>query len=47
MNGRPITNVTGAWSIGTPRWRKTAKGPAEATMWMAQTVASGMVIWSH
>ena len=47
MNGRTITNVTGAWSTGTPRWRNTAKNPAEATMWMAQTVASGMVIWYH
>lgn len=49
MRGRTITNVTGAYSTGAGgvRWRNVAKGPAEADMWMDQTVASGMVIWYH
>lgn len=47
MKGRTATNVTGAWSTGTPRWRNVAKSIAEARMWMNETVASGMVPWYH
>lgn len=47
MKGKTITNVTGAWSTGSPMWRNAAKSPAEAEMWMAQTAASGMAIWYH
>jgi len=47
MQGRTITNVTGAYSNSRITWRHTAKAPAEATLWMAQTVASGMVPWFH
>ena len=47
MKGKTITNVTGAWSTGKVKWRNTAKTPAEAQMWMAQTAASGMRIWYH
>ena len=47
MKGRTITNVTGAYANSQPLWRHTAKSPAEATMWMAQTTASGMVPWYH
>jgi hypothetical protein len=47
MKGRTITNVTGSWATGRPLWRNAAKSPAEAAMWMAQTVASGMVVWYH
>lgn len=47
MKGRTITNVTAAWSTGSPMWRNAAKSAAEAETWMAQTVASGMVIWYH
>jgi hypothetical protein len=47
MKGKTITNVTGAWSTGKVKWRNTAKTPAEAQMWMAQTVASGMRVWYH
>lgn len=47
MKGRTITNVTGAWSTGSPMWRNAHKSAAEAESWMAQTVASGMVIWYH
>ncbi len=47
MKGRTITNVTGSYSNSSPLWRHTAKSPQEATMWMAQTTASGMVPWYH
>ena len=47
MKGRTVTNVTGAWSTGSPMWRNAAKSAAEAELWMAQTAASGMAIWYH
>ncbi|HEY6157913.1 MAG TPA: beta-galactosidase trimerization domain-containing protein [Gemmatimonadales bacterium] len=47
MQRRTITNVTGAYSNSRPVWRHVAKPAAETTLWMAQTVASGMVPWFH
>ncbi len=47
MKGKTSTNVTAAWSTGSPRWRNAAKSPAEARMWMNETLASGMVPWYH
>ena len=47
MNGRTITNVTGSYSNSRITWRHVAKPAAEATLWMAQTTASGMVPWFH
>jgi len=47
MQGRTITNVTGAYSNSRPTWRHVTKAPAETILWMAQTTASGMVPWFH
>ncbi len=47
MDGRTITNVTGAYSNSHPLWRHVTKSPAETTLWLAQTTASGMVPWFH
>jgi hypothetical protein len=47
MKGGTATNVTGAYANTQPLWRHVAKSSAEATLWMAQTTASGMVPWYH
>ncbi len=47
MKGRTITNVTGAYSNSSVTWRHASKSAPEMTLWMAQTVASGMVPWFH
>jgi putative glycosyl hydrolase-like family 6 (GHL6) protein len=47
MQGRTITNVAGAYSNAQPTWRHVSKAPAELTLWLAQSTASGMVPWFH
>jgi hypothetical protein len=47
QDGKMSANVTGGWSTGPVRWRNAAKSPAEATMWMSQTSASGMGPYYH
>ena len=47
MDGRTITNVIGSYSTSDPLWRHASKPAAEATLWMAQVTASGMVPWYH
>jgi len=47
MQGRTATNVSGAYSNSQPIWRHVSKAPAELTLWLAQTTASGMVPWFH
>jgi hypothetical protein len=47
QQGKMATNVTAAWSTGTPRWRNVYKSPQEQQMWFNETLASGMVPYHH
>lgn len=47
QKGKMSTNVTAAWSTGTPRWRNVYKSQAEEQMWFDETLASGMVPYHH
>jgi len=47
QEGKMATNVTAAWSTGTPRWRNVYKSKAEEQMWFNQTLASGMAPYHH
>jgi hypothetical protein len=45
--GRPVANSCGSYASGVPGWRHTSKTREEATLWMAQAAASGMVPSYH
>ncbi|HEX4487372.1 MAG TPA: alpha-amylase family protein [Terriglobales bacterium] len=47
MEGKFAANVSAAYSTGSVRWRNATKNPAEATMWLNETVASGMALYYH
>jgi Hypothetical glycosyl hydrolase 6 len=47
QKGKMATNVTAAWSTGSPRWRNVYKSPEEQRMWLDETLASGMVPYHH
>jgi Hypothetical glycosyl hydrolase 6/Beta-galactosidase trimerisation domain len=47
MDGNFAANVTAAYSTGTVRWRNASKNPAEARMWLNETLASGMALYYH
>ena len=47
LDGKVAANVTAAYSTGNPGWRNISKTPAEANMWLSETLASGMVPYFH
>ena len=47
LDGKFSANVTADYSTGLVRWRNAAKNPAEAMMWMNETLASGMTPYYH
>jgi Hypothetical glycosyl hydrolase 6/Beta-galactosidase trimerisation domain len=47
LDGKFAANVTAAYSSSTPGWRNASKNPAEARMWLNETLASGMVPYFH
>ena len=47
LDGKMATNVTGAYTTGSIRWREVTKSPAESVIWLSQTLASGMVPYYH
>ena len=47
MDGKFATNLTAAYSTGVVRWRNGSKNADEARMWMNETVASGLAVYSH
>ena len=47
MDGKFAANVSAAYSTGTVRWRNASKNPAEARMWLNETLASGMALYYH
>ena len=47
LDGKIAANVTAAYSTGTPGWRNASKNPAEARMWLNESLASGMAPYYH
>ncbi|HLY40227.1 MAG TPA: alpha-amylase family protein [Terracidiphilus sp.] len=47
LDGKFATNVTAAYSTGSPGWRNLSKSAEEARMWLNETVASGMAPYFH
>jgi hypothetical protein len=47
LDGKFAANVTAAYSTGAVTWRNASKNPAEAKMWLNETLAGGMVPYYH
>ena len=47
LDGKFAANVTAAYSTGAITWRNGSKNPAEARMWLNETLASGMTPYYH
>ena len=47
LDGKFAANVTAAYSTGAVSWRNASKNPAEAEMWLNETLAGGMVPYYH
>jgi len=47
LDGKFAANITAAYSTGIVRWRNASKNPAEAQMWMNETLAGGLALYYH
>jgi hypothetical protein len=47
LDGKFGANITAAYSTGEVAWRNAAKNPAEARMWLNETLASGLTPYYH
>jgi len=47
LDGKFAANITAAYSTGVVRWRNGSKNPAEAQMWMNETLAGGLALYYH
>jgi hypothetical protein len=47
LDGKFAANITAAYSTSEVAWRNAAKNPAEAKMWLNETLASGLVPYYH
>ena len=47
LDGKFAANITAAYSTGVVRWRNASKNPAEAHMWMNETLAGGLALYYH
>jgi hypothetical protein len=47
LDGKFAANITAAYSTGEVAWRNGAKNPAEAKMWLNETLASGLTPYYH
>ena len=47
MNGKFAANVTAGYSTGLVPWRNATRNAAETTMWLNETLASGIVPYYH
>jgi hypothetical protein len=47
LDGKFTANITAAYSTGVVRWRNASKNPAEAQMWMNETLAGGLALYYH
>lgn len=47
LDGKFVANVSAAYSTGSVRWRNGTKNPAEAKMWLNESLASGMAPYYH
>jgi Hypothetical glycosyl hydrolase 6/Beta-galactosidase trimerisation domain len=47
LDGKFAANITAAYSTSEVPWRNAAKNPAEAKMWLNETLAGGLVPYYH
>lgn len=47
LDGKFAANITAAYSTGVVHWRNASKNPAEARMWMSETLAGGLALYYH